>query len=307
MPYNLRGPGGRFISRLAFERLRKQRRGERVAVALARYPGETPPVVFGENRGTAQIYSRGFEFAFMTPKDGVYHQVCTFVYCKDFLHDAVWACVNKTRYGIHGFSYDSARDLPLDMGNCVFAFRNTGYQTRPEEFHAQREACQQFLNQIEQQIGLDPTVIYQVPHPQAPCWLLVGDKGWQHAPPMVGFFTLFIRLGFAHILGEKAADTLQKAREGKIRIGDGMSYAGNRDAGYVASSWPAIEKLLDRGLEIFHPRMEDNYPAHLRTKGLHDYFGPVHFTRGITSPRANARQAMPFWYRDEIWKSGSSE
>lgn len=101
-------------------------------------PDEAPAVEFGKNYHTAQIYSKGFEFAFMSDIDGTYQQACTFVYCKDFLHDAVWAMVNKTKWSIYSFKYDSAKDVPLDMDNCVFAFRNTLYQgkEKTKEFHA---------------------------------------------------------------------------------------------------------------------------------------------------------------------------
>ena len=34
-------------------------------------PAEAPPVQFGENYSTAQIYSQGFEFAFMSNIEGV--------------------------------------------------------------------------------------------------------------------------------------------------------------------------------------------------------------------------------------------
>jgi hypothetical protein len=261
-------------------------------------PAEAPPVEFSGNYSTCQIYSKGYEFAFMSDQNGTYRQVCTFVYCKDFLHDAVWAMVNKTKWQVYGFKYDTAKDVPLDLDNCVFAFRNTLQKTKPAVFHKRRKACQQFLNQIEAKLGFEPSQIYEVPHEEGPCWLIVGDKGWQHAPPMVGLYTLFIRVGIMHSLGDTADKTLKRTREGKIKIGDSSSYAGNRDSSYIKSAWKGIETILKHGLDIFYEKMADNYPRDLPKRGasLHDAYGPVNFTAG------HPKKAMPHWYRDKYWK-----
>lgn len=270
-----------------------------INAGLPELPIESPPVEFGKNYNTYQIYSQGFEFAFMSNQGGTYKQACTFVYCKDFLHDAVWAAVNKTKWSIYSFEYDVAKDVPLDMDHCVFAFRNTAYKSKPEEFHASRAACQEFLNGIEKQLGFQPSKVYEVPHNGAPCWLVLGDKRWQIAPPMVGFFTLFIRLGFAHTPGETFEETLQKAKSGKIKIGEDASYAGNRDASYIKSAWKALEVVLEHGVKIFHPTIEENYPKNLpETCGsLHDSLGPVNFAKN-----AQVKKAMPFWFREDYWK-----
>lgn len=260
---------------------------------------EVPPKAsFGANYHTSQIYSRGYEFAFMARKDNVWTQACTFVYCKDFLHDAVWAAVNKKPWSIYGFRYDPSKDLPLDMDYCAMAFRNTLFKDRPEEFHGKREACEKFLNGIEAKLGFRPSRIFQVEHPEAPCWLVVGDKNWQLAPPLVGFYTLFVRLGIAHNPETSVDDTLALAKEKKITIGDGQgSYAGQNDSTYIANSWKGLELLFQHGIKIFHPTIQENYPEDLPKRGtsLHDSFGPVNFTAG------RPKKAMPYWYREEIW------
>ena len=62
-------------------------------------------VTFGENYDTNQIYTTGIEFAFVGRKDKKWKQATTFVFCKDFLHDAVWAQVNQKPILVHGFQY----------------------------------------------------------------------------------------------------------------------------------------------------------------------------------------------------------
>lgn len=261
-------------------------------------PVEAPDVNFGENYGTVQVYSKGFEFAFMSDIDGTYKQVCTFAFCKDFLHDVVWATVNKAKWEVYGFTYDPSKDVPLDLDNCVFALRNTLYKEKPEEFHKSREACQEFLNKIEEKLGFQPTRIYEVPHPDSPCWLIIGDKSWQHAPPMVGLYTLFIRLGLMHPQGGSADETLKLAKDGKIKISNNRDYAGNRDCSWIAQGWVGIQAILKHSLKIFHEKMEDNYPKKLAEvyPTLHDGYGPVNFSN------KHPKEAMPHWYRDEHWK-----
>lgn len=253
---------------------------------------ETPKVEFSGDYGTAQIYSQGFEFAFMTKLEGVWKQVCTFVYCKDFLHDLVWAFVNKTKWSIYGFSYDIARNLPLEMNHCVFAFRNNVMKANPEKFHAQRESCQSFLNQIEEKLGFEPSKIFEVPHPSGPCWLIIGDKRWQHAPPSLGLYTLFIRVGFAHDPKNSFEVTLENCRTGKLKITERGGEAGVHDPSYIKSSWNGLQAFLKHGTDTFYPTIEENYPKDLPQRGisLHDSLGPVNWTKG------SAKKAMPRWY-----------
>lgn len=259
---------------------------------------EAPQVSFGKNYGTNQIYSSGFEFAFMARQKNVWTQACTFVYCKDFLHDAVWAAVNHKPWQIYGFKYDPNKDVPLERDFCALAFRNLGYQDRSGDFHARREACEKFLNGIEEKLGFSPSKVFAVEHPDSPCWLVLGDKRWQHAPPLVGFFTLFIRVGFMHETTLSVDETLRKAKVGEIKIGSSSGYAGNLDCSYIKESWKGLQALFKHNTSIFHATMEENYPEDLPRRGasLHDAYGPVNFTKKTPA------KAMPHWYREEIWK-----
>ena len=261
-------------------------------------PTEVPKVSFGKNYRTAQIYSAGFEFSFASEIQEVWQQACTFVYCKDFLHDAVWAHLNKKPWQIHGFKYTPGVDPDLDMKHCAMFFRNTQYKGKQDEFHDMLPNCLEFLNKCEDAMGMEPSVIFKVPHEDAPCWLIVSDKGWQVAPPMLGLYTLMVRIGLVHTPGDSFETTLKLGREGKIKFDTGgIGYAGNRDGGYVKTAWPGISVILKHGLKVWHPEIENNYPLDLpQTIGsLHDNGGPVSYSQGL------AKKAMPFWYRTEIW------
>ncbi len=253
---------------------------------------------FGDNYHTAQIYSRGFEFAFMfrPENETFYEQAITFVYCKDFLHDAIWAFLNQSQVSIWSFKYDFKVDKPIQMDRTALAFRNNLYKEKPEEFHKQLEVCLEFLQGVEAQLGLEPTQIYPVEHADGPCWLLLADPRWQLAPTLISLFTLLARIGFFHNSGDSVEQTLDRAEKGEITIGEDRNYAGNRDCSYVKQARKGIDVILKHGLEIFHPTPQENYPPSLIKHGLHDKFGIVSFTQG--SPKT----VMPYWYREEIWK-----
>ena len=257
-----------------------------------------PEVEFSKNYNTAQIYSQGFEFAFMSRPKGekVYRQATTFVYCKDFLHDAIWAFLHKTKVTIYGFKYDYAKDKPLKMDRTALAFRNTQYQKEPAKFHEHLGACVEFLQGVDRLLNLRPTQIYQVPHDQSPCWLILADKHWQLAPTMLSLYTLFVRLGFFHTPGQEVSETIDLAAKGKIKIGDDSRYAGNRDCSYVRQAHKGIEVILKHGTDVFHRVTKENYPKDVDTHLLHDGFGIVSFTQG------KPKKTMLHWYREEIWK-----
>ena len=229
----------------------------------------------------------------MSKVKGIYEQVCTFVYCKDFLHDAVWAWINKTKWQIYSFKYDSTKHHPIDANNCVFAFRNTQYKSKAADFHKQRKSCMEFLNGFEKKCGFEPSQIFEVPHPGGvPTWIVIGDKRWQHAPALVGLYTLLIRTGFAHKKGTPFTTTLSGCKAGKIKVVTN-SGAGCHDPNYIKQSWKGIQAILEHGTGCFHPKMADNYPKDVQKRigSLHDYAGPVNWTKG------SCKKGMPRWYK----------
>ena len=111
---------------------------------------------------------------------------------------------------------------------------------------------------------------------------------------MISLYTLFIRLGCFHKLGDTLEQTLDRAEKGKIKIGSG-GYAGNNDCSYVKQGRVGINLILKHGLSIWHEKQADNYPESLRKNGLHDSYGIVNWTA------KRPLKVMPHWYREEIW------
>ena len=259
---------------------------------------QAPKVIFGGDYDTSQIYSKGYEFAFMSRKDKkskTLEQVCPFVYCKDFLHDAIWAFLNKSSISIYDFKYKYGDNPPLSVDQTLLAFRNTQFKGKDENFHAMLRPCLEFLQAVDRQLGFRPTQIFPVEHEESPCWLIVADGAWQHAPPMISLFTLLVRLGCFHNPGDSIEKTLERAEKSEIKIGNSNNYAGNNDCSYVQKGRKGIDLILKHGLALFYSKQKDNYPKALRQQGLHDFFGIVSFAV------KRSKKAMPHWYRSKFW------
>ncbi len=294
----------------------------------------TIPVSLNANYDTTQIYSTGVEFALAGREGKKWKQATTFVYCKDFLHDAVWATLHKKPVVIYGFSYqptdavikepkkDSSewydwnelqqsgkmgkKDPPIHMQRIALLFRDTTSKTvaDKEKFHEHRIGCLDFLHQIEEVMGFKPTVIHQARSKgkRPPTWLVLGDKQWMLAPTLVSLYALMIRVGYYHNSGGSFRRTLEMVRDGELGVKaeqddyDDEGKAGGKDASFVSQAWKGIEVILKHGIKVFHEDMIDNYPADVTTHVLHDSYGIVNFTNKRPEKR------MPRWYRKFLWK-----
>lgn len=295
----------------------------------------TTSVILGENYHTSQIYSTGVEFALVGRVDKKWKQATTFVFCKDFLHDAIWAMLHKKTVCIYDFIYNATgkimkepkkgstewycwkeqedsgkspkKDIPIHMGRTSLLFRDTNLSKAAgkKRFYAHRVGCLDFLHQVEEQLGFNRTEIHQVKGTKngPPTWLILGDKKWMHAPTLLSLYSILIRVGYYHNAGGEFMRTLEMTRDGELGNGgidpDDLfddGAAGSNDATYVKQAWKGIEVILKHGIEVFYDDMIDNYPSDVTTHVLHDSYGIVNFTAKRPEKR------MPRWYRKSLWK-----
>ncbi|KKM71944.1 hypothetical protein LCGC14_1425480 [marine sediment metagenome] len=294
----------------------------------------TTSVTLGKDYDTTQIYSTGVEFALVGRVNKKWKQAMTFVFCKDFLHDVVWATLHKKPVGIYEFSYNPTgkvaveppkgtgdwyiwsdqqvigkpgRDIPIHMSRTALLFRDTSLlgSDGKKRFHCHRDGALDFLGQIDKRMGFSLTKIYQVNGARKgpPTWLVLGDKRWMHAPTLLSLYSILIRVGYYHNPGGNYLRTLEMMRDGELGKGgdpndifeDGDT-AGCNDASYVKQAWRGIEVILKHGIKVFYDEMIENYPDDVRTHVLHDTYGIVNFTKKRPEKR------MPHWYRKSLWK-----
>ena len=134
----------------------------------------------------------------------------------------------------------------------------------------------------------------------APAWLVLGDKRWMVAPPMISLYALMIRIGYYHNAGGSSTRTLEMMRDGEIGAGrnidDWDDDQSDNDASYLTQAWKGLQVILKHGPKVFHEDINENYPAELAAGGFHDGYGVVNFAKRRPEKR------MPFWYRKFLWK-----
>lgn len=142
---------------------------------------------FPESQGLSEIYqSQAVKMSFLRKLDnGEYIECNAPAQCRDFLHDIVYAAQTKTKYGIYGMSYDSAK-YPLDLDVTRLCIR------MPD-----RKAAEQFikhipyLHNIEGANGIAQSMILQV---KELVFFVEGTAGWSASSVLVSLYTFILRL-----------------------------------------------------------------------------------------------------------------
>lgn len=237
--------------------------------------------------GLNQGVNNGIEFALVTEDNKQIHQ---FVYCKDYLQDAVMGFLNNQQALIYGFNYNPKEHLPVCMSAMRVLVAN---RTKDEKYVNQIEACLDFINQIEVQLKMKRTVVYRCTHPleaykKSGTWLFEGSKRWMAAPPMISLYALLIRSGVSHTKGVNYKDTIEGIINGKIYVE--YSY----DKSYISSAKEPLERFIKHGdRKIFKAKeIKDNYPASLTVNDMHN-------RGGIVSYNSKSLQSkLPQWFRE---------
>lgn len=230
---------------------------------------------FKKRQSLAQIYSSGLEYAFLSPNG---KQCCAFVYCKDFLHDAVHAMIHNKSATIFGFTFDAKTMPPIDLTQTRLLLTNA----KDPNFSQKSENILDFLHQIERRLKLVRTKISICENPPAryqQCGVIAvtGSQRWQNSPPMLSLYTLLLRLGFTHKKGDNFETTMQNVIKGKVR-----PYQSN-DRNYLSSAKPKIDEILKIGYRpFFFGEMEKNYKPNVAVHTLHGSGGIVALARGYS-------------------------
>jgi len=216
----------------------------------------------------SEIYDSGLQFAFVS-KD--MRQCHTWVLCKDFLQDVVFGVVNRCKIRIYGFDYDPKR-MPLpDMDNMRVIIRDKNMAKSISNLDERIKNLQEFLNKIENKLEFKKSIITEVKgvvrgsRCKDRMFLVLGDKKWMHAPPLISLFTLYVRIGLFHKKGASFDDTIRNIKRGEQRSFFVFKYntslegmQGN-DRNYLNDSRRFRLAIMKHGVDMFLPKMEDNY------------------------------------------------
>lgn len=232
----------------------------------------------------AQAFSSGLEFAFISA-DG--QQCTTFAFCKDFLQDAIQAyCVQKKR-NIYGFEYDPETHPPICLEKTRLAIANSEDDYLDEKI----PALVDFIHQIEKKLAISKTVVKQcsnspLKYIRGGVWILEGSARWLRSPPMISMYTLLIRLGIGHPVGQSYEKTIADISNGRTKAYQDI------DRLRLKSALPAIDRIMKHGdRKLFYNKIELNYPKRIRTNTMHNCLGIIGYAENRT------KKYMPYWHR----------
>lgn len=251
-------------------------------------------------KGISQIPKDGMEFAYVSED---YKQVHQLVWCKDFMQDTIFGFLNNQKFEIYGFEYDPAKNPAI----CKEKTRIMICNWRDQEFEKKLlKNCKEFVNGIEKKLKMNKTIFEKCINPppiyrRSGVFIAEGSKRWMQAPPMISLYTLLLRIGMVHPLGQDVDKTLQQIHDEEIKPYNwkpdrvtkwGESHDDN-DADHLKNGWNGLNKILHHGdSKIFHKAIEKNYRSSVGIYTIHDDCGLGGFSNGYTE------DDFPFWHRE---------
>jgi hypothetical protein len=234
----------------------------------------------------AQVYSTGLEYAFCTLD---YKQHLPWVYCKDFLHDAVYSFLHGTNLSIYGYQYDPKSQPAPNLKRMRLLVANKS----DNDFGSKIENVVDFVNQVEKDLKIpsftrafkcvDPPEVYKT----CGVYMFSGSHHWLLSPPMISLFTLSVRAGFVHTKGNPYKQTIDSIIAGQI-----PSYQ-TADVLQLKTAKVGLERLVRDGYQtVFGNDMKANYPPGIAIGTMHNNFGIVSFSKELTKTHVPAWHAV---------------
>jgi hypothetical protein len=221
-----------------------------------------------------QIYTTGLEYCFVTPTEdkNKFRQSHQFILCKDFLHDAVWAMINKTSTEIYGFIFNSEKQT-INLDKTILAIRDNTKESRVIRKESTNTAI--LLRKVERLMKFKRTTLLEANtgDPKVPAFILTSDKRWMHAAPLLSLYSLLIRIGVNY-------DRKTNPVEFILNIGKGPY---SNDMRYVTSIKNILSGVIKNNISLFNKDMSDNYPKDTNVNTLHNHFGVVHYAEKCNS------------------------
>jgi hypothetical protein len=171
-----------------------------------------------------------FKFAFVTKQHKMCHQ---WVYCRDFLQDAIRVMLTEKPCEIYGFKYDPVKDRKLDMTTTRMAVSNI---TKEQAFSALKilhlfEFDAEIYRLSELDLTEEPNTV-----------VFTSASDWMDSPFTISLYTFLIRLGYRDLNFNNKEEF--KAECDRI-INDRQNNCDN-DAEYMRSANKILWKVLPK-------------------------------------------------------------
>ena len=256
-----------------------------------------PPFIkkWKEDKSLSEIYHKGVQFALVS-KDG--QQIHPFVYCKDFLQDAIMAYINDSSASIYGFTYSKKSNATIDMSSTRIALRHKNKD--PEEMRKRARKAWRFVRAVEKEMGFKPTeLVYggEFPSPSVnktsaakkkdkedfkiDVWVFVGDKMWQFSPTLISLYSMLLRMGLSYNRLKTPGGWRDHYNNGK--------FLTQNDRSYSRRAKPKLNEIIGKDPKtVFAPTLKENWPE-VNVSEMHNYSGIVSFAEETVPPSIKAK------------------
>lgn len=221
------------------------------------------------DKSMSEIYQQtGMQFAFLGPLDEKVHKQChPFVLCRDFLHDAVRAHLNKNRWQIHGFIYEYGKYPAVDMDAMRMLVRKKFFTTKAGKKNMNKtgekhitEKTKKFeedmldfslrlIHHYEDIGGIEEKSVVDkdIDDMGNPVFIFTGSPVWMSSPFLVSMYTFLIRLGDKEIVDFKTDDDLRKGYQDLMT----NFKTSDNDIRYLGKNWDKLHLVMTRREELF--------------------------------------------------------
>ena len=245
--------------------------------------------IFTNQSKILQIYSKGLEYALVSSD---YKQCHPFIWCKDFLHDVIYATLNEKPIEIYKFKFDPSKN----PNPCLDKIRLMITNAKDKNFTKKIPDVLDFINQVEKHLKIKKSIVRKCENPpeaykKTGVFMFEGSRRWLLAPPMLSLYSLLLRIGFCHKAGDNFKKTIDDIITEKVK-----PYQ-RKDKDYLNEINLAFEKILRLGdRKIFNRNIQSNYPSHLNIDLIHNRLGVVGFSTDVLYKKIGLSVIVPSWH-----------
>lgn len=241
------------------------------------------------NSKVIQIYSKGLEYALVSND---LKQCHNFIWCKDFLHDVIYSTLNNKPIEIYQFKYNPEKNPQPSLDKIKLLITNS----KDKKFEQKIPACLDFVNQIEKRMKIKKSIVRKCWLPPEPynisgVFLFEGSKRWLQAPPMISLYSLLLRIGLSHTIGNKFENTIEGIKNETIKC-----YQKN-DRKWLINITAGLEKIFRIGdRRIFSKNIYENYPKKFMIDTIHNRMGIIGFSSEVLCASLGDSVIVPHWH-----------
>jgi hypothetical protein len=241
----------------------------------------------------SEIYQQNkIQFSFLSSPETGHMQCHPWVLCRDFLHDAVKAEVNKNKQGIYGFTFTGGTNPPVDLEKMRMLVRHQNVK-KAKDFQDRIDRALEMIHRFEKIGGLKKSKVMWIEKADTstPVWLFTGSRRWIRSPFMVSLYSYLIRLGTYDNLVYDKKNTTGKILKETV---DKNKSATDNDISYLRRHFDKLEKIMAHHKELFYKSgdLDDRYTKNLAINTFHNYSGILNLcTLGSQDNDLNKRVA----------------